>query len=356
MDRILKGQFKIVQKLYQTIPQTKRYKATSEWLHRYDGGNPPHLKYQPKKKAFKSDQDWNDDWNYYFNLNKATKDYDYAHNQTGTHGGWEGPHKWTAHRPRPFDLSHIKRKYLTKAGQKFLASQRPKAYNRMHRGSGSHLVEYKRKRKSKIRNADIPRGLTAKPEFKYKDIVYTGTLSTTIAYLGSNPINGVIRGVEDDMRMSRTITILSLFLTGRFEIEGTSSSSDGAHKNILRYGFIINHQTNQAYPDWSEVFLFTTSTNQLRNPKFMKKYTIIHDRRVNVTNADGHSGTNHTSVDDYILINWYKKMRLVTRFEEGTQTINGIGPKSLFLFAYTENATPTISYNLNTRIKFMDGV
>lgn len=173
-----------------------------------------------------------------------------------------------------------------------------------------------------------------KPEWKYADIITTGTTITTTATITN--LIPLAQGSSDDDRQGDKVTWRSLF----HRMSVTPNATAGV--NFLRVMIIQDKQNNGTAPTAAQIF--QTSTNYLSplNDDFGKRFKVLFDRTYTVdTDANG------AQVDKI-----YRKLRIVTEYAGAGSVVpntNGI-----YLVQLSDQATNGPTTSTYTRLRYID--
>lgn len=196
------------------------------------------------------------------------------------------------------------------------------------------------KRKSAPRKKQQPYFKKKYVETKYHDASDTDDVTTTPTI---SLLNGLSPGSGMDNRIGRVITMKSLLLQARLNLE--SSALDQAGRFLVVY----DKQANGAAPGITDI-LVSSSVVSLKNLNNRNRFVILMDRTIDMNNLGG--GLRSYSFKEYINLK-----NFTTVYNAGTDgTITDIVTGSLFMVYLGTVAAGTVDTDclINQRLAFTD--
>lgn len=171
-------------------------------------------------------------------------------------------------------------------------------------------------------------------EYKVHDTNPSGTQSTTTTY---TLLNGLGQGDTGESRDGDKVRYKSLLIQGQWKRNTSATTTN------IRCYLVIDKQTNGLQPDANSIFEADSDPFSLRNATYMKRYAIL--KTWVFTLNDDYDQKNIKAYIPLDMVTWYS----------GTgSTVSAIRNNSVYLVMVSDQPTNTPSYDLHTRMRYID--
>jgi len=176
---------------------------------------------------------------------------------------------------------------------------------------------------------------------EYKCVCAVGTSTS----LDTTPIiglfNGMPQGTDSDDRVGRSIRLTSLQYNILFTKDSTVQST------YVRFLIIMDIQCNGSDPDPNELMFGGFTVQSIRNADYMKRYRILKDTTIHLTDQ------NHESMRNAYMRFPYNPM-YQTEFKGTGATVENISSNALHIILVSDQDIATPVYQLDYKLQYLD--
>lgn len=192
----------------------------------------------------------------------------------------------------------------------------------------------------------FPRGTG--PELKVIDVAQGPTNNTNTGVL--TLVNGVGQGSDFTQRIGRKVCLKSLLINWSTSQAGVSTEAG----EVVRMMLIYDSQTNSASLPATTDVLLTADPFSAMNLNNRDRFKILYDKRATLNPAVYTASVLTAGAPVLRFYSKYLKLNHEMIFSGTGSTIGSIQTGSIFSLVITTSGTGSSTYNLTTRLRFLD--
>ncbi len=209
-----------------------------------------------------------------------------------------------------------------------------------------------------MRKGNIRTGGVLKPELKWYDQSDTGNITATFASImnAGVSLNSIGQGAGASERIGDKAIMRAIQFRMTLKCPGAEEASETINGNQVRIILAVDHQCNGALPAGSDILQSATEINSFRNLQVTSRFTVLMDKTVSLNPGACYNGSagSHLAIQRSVTCNFYKKLSMLSQYDNANpDVITSQTNNSLVLFAFADTITPQITYDWQTRVRYV---